>query len=139
MDALTNFFYPSSFKIKLALALMGYCLVSLVFISSFNTTRSKGPVELNVIERTGTIIGYPAVFLVLPFFYTSENVFTAQTTLYELMKGNGCKNCDDEKFKEPIRTSTSLGFATGVLIEVLFFYCLACLISSLRDKSRKRT
>lgn len=134
-----NFFKPSSFKIKTALILAAYVLMGTVFLASYNTTRSKGPRELNTFDRVAIAIAYPAGFLSLPVFYVSENVFTGETTLNKIMTDSGCSNCTTDEYNKPVKQSTQLGLVTGFVAEVFFLYVLACLISLLNYYKNRRS
>ncbi|MDO8729371.1 MAG: hypothetical protein Q7K26_05840 [bacterium] len=84
------------------------------------------------------MIAYPAVFLNLPLFYVSENVFTDETTTREIMKKSGMTNDPPWSLDTPITHPTSLGFAVGLIVEILFLYCFACLFSLLKNYKRSR-
>jgi len=130
---MNTFFKPSSFKIKLLLALVVYILISTFFLSSYNTTRSKGPRELHTFDKVGMVVAYPAVFLAIPVFYIGENVFTTETNLNSLMTDSGCTNCTSEEFHQPIKISTPFGLVTGLMVEILFLYAIACAVSFVWD------
>lgn len=137
---MNNFFSPSRLKIKVMLALVLYVLIGNIFIASFNTTRSKGVDELSVFDMTGIMIIYPAVYLNLPSFYVSEKVFTDETTTREIMERDGMINGPPPNviLDTPITHPTPLGYAVGLIVEILFLYCLACLFSFLKDYKRSR-
>lgn len=139
-ESTNNFFNPSWFKIKVTLALVLYILVSTIFISFYNTTRSRDIRELGAFDKIGLMIAYPAVYLILPLFYVSGKVFTAETTPRELMKRDGMTNDPppDVVLDAPITHATPLGSMVGLIVEILFLYCLACLFSSLREYKRSR-
>ena len=120
--------------------LLLYILISITFISSYNTTRSKSVRELGVFDKIGIIIAYPAVFLNLPLFYVSDKVFTDETTTREIMKKSGMTNDPplSDALDTPITHPTSSGFAVGLIVEMLFLYCFACLFSLLKDYMRSR-
>jgi len=115
-------------------------LISITFISSYNTTRSKSVRELGVFDKIGIIIAHPAVFLNLPLFYVSDKVFTDETTTREIMKKSGMTNDPplSDALDTPITHPTSSGFAVGLIVEMLFLYCFACLFSLLKDYMRSR-
>ncbi len=137
-----SFFRPSTFKIAVTFILIMYLVVGILFLTSYNTARSKGHRDLNTFETLGILLAYPSVFLILPGFYISENIFITKrtTTLNNEMQKDGCTNCTDERFNEPLlqRIPTPLSFTTAILFEIFFLYLLACFISTFRDFKRNR-
>ena len=135
-----NFFKPNSLKIKITVGLIVYILLGLIFTASFNTTRSKKQVEINSIERVGIVVSFPTVYFSLPLIYTSQNVFTKQTTLRELYQKDGMVGeiNYNPNYDSPITQQTSLGFVAGIIVEVLFLYFIACIFSSFKNLKRKK-
>lgn len=135
---MNTFFKPSPFKINLLLALVGYVLISTFFLASYGTTRSKEPRELHTFDKVALVVAYPAVFLSLPAFYVGENMFAAETNLNSLMTEGGCRNCTTDEFNEPLKTPAPIGLATGMIVEILFLYVIACMVSYIRDLKKTR-
>jgi hypothetical protein len=134
-----TFLKPSSFKIKVLIALSIYLLIGTFFLASYNTTRSMGPRETNIFDKVGIIVAYPAVFLSVPGSYVGKNIFTTETNLNSLMTDSGCTNCTTEEFNEPIKQTTPFGLITGLVIEILFLYLIACIVSLFKTYSTKST
>jgi hypothetical protein len=133
-----NFFRPSSFKITLSIILVAYIFIGIVFLASLNSPRSNGSVELSPYDKAGMVVSYSSIFLVIPLIFVTETVFLKEKTVNEVMIESGCLNCTDERFDEPISSSTPLGYAAGILTEIFLIYSLSCLFSFLRDLRRNR-
>ncbi len=134
-----NIFYPSSTKIKVTVALVLYVLIAGFFLTSFNTTRSLGQREYSPYEKAGIIVSYPAVFIRFPVIFVSENVFTTETTLNQIMTEDGCRNCTTKEFNKPIKKSTLFGWIAGLVVEIFFLYVLSCFLTLAFSKNRNKT
>jgi hypothetical protein len=133
---MNTFFKPTSFKNKLLSALVLYIFMSTLFLASYNTTRSLGSRELHTFDKVGMAIAYPALLLAVPAIYVGKNVFTTETNLNSLMTDSGCTNCTSDEFNQPIKTSTPFGLVTGLIVEILFLYVIACAVSFAKDYRR---
>ena len=131
------FFKPSPFKIKLFFALVIYIFISMIFLASYNSTRSKGSRELHTFEKVGIAIASPSVFLTIPVFYVGANIFTTEGSLNELWTDNGCRNCTQEEFNTPVKKSSAFGLISGLIVEIFFLYFIACFISFIKQYYRK--
>ncbi len=135
---MNTFFKPTSFKNKLLSALVLYIFMSTLFLASYNTTRSLGSRELHTFDKVGMAIAYPALLLAVPAIYVGKNVFTTETNLNSLMTDSGCTNCTSDEFNQPIKTSTPFGLVTGLIVEILFLYVIACAVSFAKDYRRAK-
>lgn len=138
---MNKFFCFSSFKIKITAALVAYILIGAFLFTSYATTgrrvHSESPREINALGTTLIVTTAPAMFLSLPFAYVFEKIFLNETTLNEIMIKNGCTNCTDKRYDEPIPEPSAFGFAAGLIVEISLLYTLACFFSFIFIREHK--
>ena len=99
------FLHPTKFKLVFTVSLLLYVIIGVLLLASLNTTRSIGTEEYSFFYSVLVILSIPAMFLGFPGLVVAENNFGEYVFLRII---------------------------SGLLVEILFLYGLACVFGCFR-------
>lgn len=133
-----SFLFPTKLKVLMFGVLLVYVLLSVVFLASLNCSRCSPEQHQALKERVELLkplifISIPGIFLATPFIYTSDHLFTQQTSVQDLLMASGMVDTgftnENPQLNQPISGPTTASYAAATLVELLFLYVLVCLIA----------